>query len=466
MIRVSRWHRRSIRARLALLASAVMALLCSVLAVFIVLVARHAAIDHRTEQLFELAVEMGIQARREIPDLTEGSPVRAVQVFNPAGAMAAATPEMADKPPMTNLSPDPDAFATARTCDAPAFPGRCMIVLAYPFHRSDGVWEIDMAVPDVPWYVGPELLVPLGAGWLLLVGATAAGSYRIVGKTLEPVGVITGNLARITASDLDHRVPVPRYRDELRDLAETANRTLDRAQSAVEVQLRFAREASHDLRSPLTAMRTHIEEALMDPRQADWPQVARAVLGSVERMQALVGDLLQVARLDAGVTGRRELLDLSELVRRELDQRPAKVYLRHRLMDGVIVEGDRLDLARLLNNLLDNAERHAESVITVLLMLEDGDAVLEVSDDGEGIPPEQREMIFERFARLEASRVRDAGGTGLGLPICRQIAQAHNGTLTLEDSPRGARFVLRLPGYATRNADHPHGEKVRRSEPR
>ncbi|MFI7637921.1 sensor histidine kinase [Nonomuraea sp. NPDC049400] len=465
MIRVSWWHRCSIRARLALLASAVMALLCSALAVFIVLVARQAAIDHRTEQLFALAVEMGIQARQQIPDLTQGSPVRAVQVFNPAGDMAAATPEMADKPPMTNLRPDPDAFASARTCDTQAFPGRCMIVLAYPFHRSDGVWQIDMAVPDVPWYVGPELLIPLAVGWLLLVAATAAGSYRIVGKTLEPVGVIAGNLAQITASDLDHRVPVPRYRDELRDLAETANRTLDRAQSAVEQQLRFASEASHDLRSPLTAIRIHIEEALMDPRQANWPQVANAVLESVERMQHLVCDLLQAARLDAGVTGRRERLDLTELVRRELDQRPARVYLRRRLAAGVIVEGDRLDLARLLNNLLDNAERHAESIITVLLTLEDGEAVLEVSDDGEGVPPEQREMIFQRFARLEASRVKDAGGTGLGLPIARQIAHAHNGTLTLEDSPRGARFAFRLPGYTTRNANHPQGKKVRRSQP-
>lgn len=442
-----------------------MALLCSALAVFIVLVERHAAIDHRTDRLFALAVEMGVQVRQQAPDLAKAGPVPAVQVFNSTGDVVAATREMAGRPPMTNLRPDPDGFATIRTCDARAFPGQCMIVLAYPLHRSDGVWLINMAVPDVPWYVGPELLIPLAAGWLLLVGATAAGSYRIVGKTLEPVGAISRNLARITASDLGHRVPVPPYHDELRDLAETANRTLDRAQSAVDQQLRFAAEASHDLRSPLTAMRIRIEEALMDPRQADWPHVAGMVLESVERMQILVRDLLQLARLDAGVTRRREILDLTELVRRELDRRPVGVYVRHRLMTGMIVQGDRLDLTRLLNNLLDNAERHAESVITVLLTLDDGDAVLEVSDDGEGVPPAQREMIFKRFARLEASRARDAGGTGLGLPIARQIAQAHHGTLTLEDSPRGARFELRLPSCTTHDtthdADHAHGEKAR-----
>ncbi|WP_433431193.1 sensor histidine kinase [Nonomuraea sp. CA-141351] len=347
---------------------------------------------------------------------------------------------------MTTLHPDPDAFATARSCDGPVFPGRCMIVLAYPFHRYDGVWQVDMAVPDVPWYVGPGLLAAVAGGWLLLVGATAVSSYRIVGKALEPVQAISGKLAQITASDLGHRVPVPSHRDELRDLAEIANRTLDRAQSAVEQQLRFASDASHDLRNPLTAMRTRIEEVLMCPEQSDWPGTANALLESVERMQDLVGDLLQVARLDAGVTGRREAISLTDLVRCELDRLPRRVAVRHRLTPAVIVNGERIGLTRLLNNLLDNAERHAASLITVTLEFCSGTAVLEVCDDGEGIAPEQREIIFERFARLEASRVRDPGGTGLGLPIARQIAEAHGGTLAVEDSTRGARFVLRLPG--------------------
>ncbi|WP_061298425.1 sensor histidine kinase [Herbidospora cretacea] len=442
------WHRRSIRIRLGVVAGAVMALLCTAMAVFIVVMVRQTAIDHRTEQLFANAVNIGAQLRRDVPDLTQSNPGQAVQVFDPTGTMVTAISTMTGNPPMTRLHPDPDAYATTTTCDSEVFPGGCMIVLAYPVHRDDGVWQLDVAVPALPWYVSPQLIGSLGVSWVLLVTAAAMGSHRIVGKTLQPVGVITGTLARITSSDLRHRVPVPKYHDELRDLAETANRTLDRTESAVQKQLRFASDASHDLRSPLTAIRTRIEEAMMDPAEADWPRTGEALLESVDRMQALICDLLQVARLDAGVGCHREPLDLAELVTGELERRRARIELRRCLTPGVRVEGSRIELARLLGNLLDNAERHAASTVTVRLTRNAGEAVLEVADDGEGIAPDQREAVFQRFTRLEASKVRDPGGTGLGLPIARQLAEAHGGTLTAEDSDRGARLVLRLPVLA------------------
>jgi signal transduction histidine kinase len=108
--------------------------------------------------------------------------------------------------------------------------------------------------------------------------------------------------------------------------------------------------------------------------------------------------------------------------------------------------GDALRLGRLLTNLVDNAERHAVAQITVTVRTdEEGDAVLEVLDDGAGIDPEQWEVVFRRFTRLDAARSRDSGGTGLGLSIARHIAEAHGGSLRIEPSDRGARFVLRLP---------------------
>ncbi|GLW98186.1 ATP-binding protein [Microtetraspora sp. NBRC 16547] len=140
----------------------------------------------------------------------------------------------------------------------------------------------------------------------------------------------------------------------------------------------------------------------------------------------------------------------------ELDRRPRRVAVLRHLAPGVVINGERIGLTRLLNNLLDNAERHADTTITVTLTLQAGTAVLEVCDDGEGVAPDQREIVFQRFARLEASRQRDAGGTGLGLPIARQIAETHGGTLTLEDSPRGARFVLRVPAQTAPPPNHAH----------
>ncbi|MEU8245497.1 HAMP domain-containing sensor histidine kinase [Nonomuraea sp. NPDC048916] len=454
---MSVWHRCSIRIRLTAVAGAVMALLCTAVAVFALMGIREAAIDDRTKRLVTQVVIMARQIRHgRLPPLLSGGHDAAIQVFDPTGTLVAATPGFsAREPPITNLRLDvDDAFAEARLCDLRAFPGQCKIVISYPLHMANGVWWINMAVADVPWYVGPRLLISLAGGWLLLVGATAVGAYRTVSKTLEPVGAIGGELALITASDLGHRVPVSRYRDELRDLAEIANKTLDRAQAAIEQQLRFASDASHDLRSPLTAMKAEIEESLMYPQETDWPRTANALLGSVERLQHLVTDLLQIARMDAGVSGRHDPIDLTALVAGELDRRPRGVEVIRHLTPGVTVNGERIGLTRILNNLLDNAERHADTTITVTVRLESGTALLEVRDDGDGIPPDQHETVFQRFARLEASRRRDAGGTGLGLPIARQIAETHGGTLTIEDIPRGARFVLRLPGHAAPPADH------------
>ncbi|GAA0842456.1 hypothetical protein GCM10009525_56880 [Streptosporangium amethystogenes subsp. fukuiense] len=444
---------------MTVVAGAVMALICTVVAVLALLEVRDAAVEDRTKWLTTHAVEMAKKIRHSgvSPNLLSDGHNEAVQVFDPAGTPVAATPGFgAREPPITNLRPDVDSYTIARLCDLRAFPGQCKIVISYPVHKADGVWSLNMAVADVPWYVGPRLLIPLAAGWLLLVGATTAGTYRTVGKTLEPVRAISGKLAQITASDLGHRVPVPKYQGELRDLAEIANKTLDRAQSAVEQQLRFASDASHDLRSPLAAMRLQIDEALAYPRETDWPRTANALLDSMERLQDLVADLLQIARLDAGISGRHDPIDLTGLVAAELDRRPRRVTVIRHLTPGVVIKGERIGLARLLNNLLDNAERHADSTITISLTLKAGTAALEVCDDGEGIAPDQQEVIFQRFARLEASRSRDAGGTGLGLPIARQIAETHGGTLTIEDSPRGARFVLRLPGHAASPADQAH----------
>ena len=172
-----------------------------------------------------------------------------------------------------------------------------------------------------------------------------------------------------------------------------------------------------------------MEEALHYPDDVDWKIKANAMIFSLDRLQAIVSDLLMLARLDSGVTAARERIDLGELVGEELDRRKRCVEVTRKLEPGVVVIGDRLRLARLLTNLADNAERHAASRITVSVTEQNDMAVLEVVDDGAGIALEQREVVFRRFTRLDAARNKDAGGTGLGLPIAREIAEAHGGSL-------------------------------------
>jgi signal transduction histidine kinase len=285
-----------------------------------------------------------------------------------------------------------------------------------------------------------------------LIALAWFGVSHVVAHTLAPVTSITRHLAEITADGGGMRLPVPEnLDDEIKTLAETANQTLERLEAAMakqevamEQQRRFAGDASHDLRSPITAMRTQVEEAMLHPEQADWPATAAALMASLNRLQAIVTDLLTLTKLDTGAPSHDEPVNLGELVAAE-SRRPGPKHIVTRVQRGVVVTGDRLRLARLVTNLLDNAERHAESQITVTVRLHGGQAVLEVLDDGAGIAPDQRERVFQRFARLDASRNIDAGGTGLGLTIARQIAESHGGTLTIEDSDRGARFVLRMP---------------------
>jgi signal transduction histidine kinase len=282
----------------------------------------------------------------------------------------------------------------------------------------------------------------------LLVAAAAIGAYRTVRKALNPVDDVVHELAEITATDLGCRVPVPGHHDEMRELAETVNQTLDRLEAAVEKQRRFASDASHDLRTPMTAMRVQVEEAQLHPAEADWPQVAVALEAGFDLLEAIVTDLLALARLDSSVTPAKERVDLGELVTSELRRRPDQRRIVTNLQPGqpgVVITGDRLQLSRLLTNLVDNAERHAASTVTVSVRREGDAAVLEVNDDGPGIPPEHRDVVFDRFIRLDTARNKETKGTGLGLPIARGIAAQHGGTLTIEDSEQGARFVVRIP---------------------
>jgi signal transduction histidine kinase len=282
-----------------------------------------------------------------------------------------------------------------------------------------------------------------------LTGLVGYGTWLSAGRTLRPVDEIRRELDEITATDLERRVPAPRRRDEVGLLAESVNATLDRLERAVARQRGFVSDVSHELRSPLTALRMEVELALAAPTDDDTAAALRTILLNVDRLSAVVDDLLALARLEADRSFERKEVDLTELADAEVLRRPRRTQVTVLAEGSVTVNGGRSELARLLTNLLDNADRHAESEVTMMLRVEPpGTAVVEVIDDGPGVAPEDRERVFERFTRLAEGRHRDAGGTGLGLAISRDIAQAHGGTLVLtdrEDGRPGARFVLRLP---------------------
>ncbi|MCW2913046.1 MAG: Signal transduction histidine kinaselike protein [Actinomycetia bacterium] len=379
-----------------------------------------------------------------LPDRKDGK-VQAIQVLDARNRVVAATRQLVGEPPITTLRSTDGGVRTQRTLCPPAGLKGCMTVISYKvYSQPGGIWLLNVAVPTVPWYGNATALVLAIGASLLITAMMAAWAFRMVGKDFAPVEAIRTELAEITATGLDRRVPVPKHQ-EIRSLAETVNDTLDRLEGAYQQLRQFTSDASHDLRSPITAMLAQVEEGLMYPDDTDWPRTATAVLTGIERLQAIVTDLLTLARLDARAPLTRNPTDLAQLVSAELGRRTYRKEIVKDLRQNVFIDCDRLRITRGHTNMIDNAERHATSKITVSVRADGPTAALEVIDDGAGIAAEQREMVFDRFTRLDASRDRDAGGTGLGLAIAREITEAHQGTLTIQDSERGTRFVLRLP---------------------
>ncbi|MFS7879181.1 ATP-binding protein [Streptomyces asiaticus] len=305
---------------------------------------------------------------------------------------------------------------------------------------------------------------PAAAGLVLFV---AGLTWLLVGRALRPVAAMRQEFTEITERDLHRRVPVPRARDEIHRLARTMNATLDRLHRAMTRQRQFVADASHELRSPITAVRAQLELVLARPSRTDWPAAVHKALRDTDRLQAVASDLLLLARLDAQEAPPRSAVDLGALAAEEVRRHPDTVTMDQPTTDGdhpttagdqlttaggqeaAVVTGSRVQLSRLLTNLADNARRHTHTTVSITVAVRGGMVELAVDDDGPGIPESDRERVFERFTRLDDARARQDGGTGLGLAIANDIAHAHGGTLTVLTSPRGgARLLLRLPRAA------------------
>ena len=285
----------------------------------------------------------------------------------------------------------------------------------------------------------------------LLVGGFAMVCWLLVGSALRPVAALRRGAEDITTTRQAGRLPVPDADDEVRRLALTLNDMLERLERSSARQRSFVADAAHELRSPLTAIRTQLEVARAHPQQADWPQVSTDALADVERLSRLVDDLLVLARLEDGAVPPVEAVDLADVADKIVARTVADVSLRREGDDEVIVRADVDAVQRVVANLVDNAVRYAAT--TVIVDVRDGaggGAVVSVADDGPGIPAEQRDHVFERFTRLDHARSRDAGGAGLGLAIVRELVRSQGGEVSLEDNAPGLRAVVRLPETPTR----------------
>lgn len=288
------------------------------------------------------------------------------------------------------------------------------------------------------------------AGQMLAITApivavvAAVVTYLLVRRSLRSVEAIRSRVSAISAFDLGERVPVGARSDEISALAVTMNDMLARIEAGHAAQRRFVGDASHELRSPLATVVSALEIGATHPELFDRTLLTSALLPEARRMQTLVENLLLLARADErGLPLRRVETDLDDLASAEAARLKRETTVRIVCdLSAVKASVDPDGFVRVLRNLGDNAARHAAGEVTIVVRAEGGNAVVQVIDDGPGIPATARDKVFERFVRLDADRSRRGGGTGLGLAIVAEIVAAHGGSVSIGDRDGGTGTIV------------------------
>jgi signal transduction histidine kinase len=294
--------------------------------------------------------------------------------------------------------------------------------------------------------------------WQLLVaGALAAfialGLARILARGLtQPIRDMAGAVRQMARGEYRQRVPV-RSRDELGQLAEGFNHMAGEMEGLERLRRDLVANVSHELKTPISAIRAHLEN-LMDGVEEPNPALLAVMVQQAERLSRLVDQLLDLSKLESGdVPLQLEPVELSPLVERiasevQMARSDRGVHLRNEIAQELPpVHADRERLHQVLFNLLDNAYRFSPrgGVVTVQAIRDNGSCEVSVEDNGPGIPSEHLPLVFERFYRVDQSRSRDDGGTGIGLAIARSVVEAHGGRIWAENGTVGAKFRFVLP---------------------
>lgn len=456
---------RSVRLRLTLWYVLLLAIILAAFSAGIYLTLRHNLYDNLDDSIQNraniLLDVMGYEGSRPTlagvvssDDPNQGESF--VRVFDASGAVTFDSSAAAGDVPV-DISAVERALAGRPSTRRVSVDGEPMRVRTLPIQRDgriSGVLEVGLSEGDVSETLQALLLI-VGIAYPVTLLVASVGGVFLAERALAPVDRVTRLARRMSAEDLSQRLNLRLPDDEVGRLARTFDEMIARLDDAFRRQRQFTADASHELRTPLTAMKGQVEVALSRPREAAaYREVLQAVNEEVDRLIRLVASLLTLAKADAGqIPIACEAVDLGELIAAAVDQ--VRPVARQRELDVRVEQGpdatlqaDEDLLLQLLLNLLDNAVKYTPSGGHVSVGWgADGQHVdVWVRDTGIGIASEHLPHIFDRFYRADKARSRAEGGVGLGLSICRWIAEAHGGSISVQSAPgKGATFTVKLP---------------------
>lgn len=402
----------------------------------------------RANDVARLLQEEGIEETRSTLAEDRNSAAQ-VQIVDEANRVVGWSIRGLRSSPMSTLRPAPGRTMREELSRVPALGGDDEILVSARGAELHGKRYVILVA--APLEVQTDTLRTVGllllAATPLLVALVAVAVWILVGRSLKTVERIRRQVAEIDGRRLHERVEVPPTGDEIAALASTMNQMLDKLEQSDNLHRAFFSDASHELRSPLSTLVTTAEVASLDESGRTWLDMQQTVLNESSRMQSLVEDLLTLAKVDSHQLQLDvQDVDLEDVLDAEIKRlRTVSSLQINAELQPTRVRGDERRLMQVFRNLMDNAARHAKSTIMVGMERRPGEVVVTVDNDGEIISPEDRNRVFERFARLDASRSSDGGGSGLGLAITREIMVAHGGTVLAAESDGWCRFQVILP---------------------